>query len=82
MRIITAIPAAVHVKAVAVGVFQNQVVAGFIAGAGPSGACNVVATPVEQIGLDKGVGLIQHHAVAQAVALVVVKIVVMDVVVR
>ena len=82
MRIVTAIPAAVHVKAVAVGVFQNQVVTGLIAGAGPASACNVVAAPVEQIGFDKGVGLVQHHAVAQAIALVVVEIVVMDVVVR
>ena len=82
MRIVTSISAAVHVKAVAVGVFQNQIVTSLIAGAGPASACNVVAAPVEQIGFDKGVGLVQHHAVAQAIALVVVEIVVMDVVVR
>lgn len=82
MRIVTAVPTSVHVKAVAVGVFQNQVVTGFVAGAGSASACDVVAAPVEQIGFDKGVGLIQYHAVAQALALVVVKIVVMDVVVR
>ena len=82
VRSVVPVPAAVHVEAVAVGVFQDQVVAGLVARAGPSRTGDVVTAPVEEVGLDQRFRPVHNHAVAQTVALVVVEIVVVNVVVR
>lgn len=77
-----AVSSSVHIEAVAVGVLQDHVVPGLVAGIRPASARDVVTAPVEQVGFDECFGVVHHHAVAQTVALIVVDIVVVDVVVR
>ena len=76
---VLSVPAAVHVEAVAIGVFEDDVVACLVTRARPARAGDVVAAVVEQIRLDQCLRLIQTHAVAQPGPLIVVHVIVVDV---
>ena len=69
---VVAISTPVHVETVTVGVLQDYVEPGLVTGARPACAGNVVTAPIEQIGLDKCIRLIEYHTISQAVPLVVV----------
>jgi len=75
---VISVGASVHIEAVAVGIFEDKIVACFVTGAGPAGAGDVVAAPVEQIALNQCIRLVKTNAITQAATLVMVDIVMVD----
>ncbi len=72
------VPAAVHIKAMTVGVLKDKIITRLVTGAGPARTGNMVTAPVEKVRLDERVSLVKAYTVSQTAALIVVNVVVVN----
>ncbi len=61
---VLSVPAPVHVKAVTVGILKDKIITRLVTGAGPACTGDMVTAPVEQVGLNKSISLVEADPVS------------------